>query len=252
MRRLIVADFHLDPSEPERYFAVIDALSRCGCDQLILAGDVFEAWVGDDGVTDIDRQFLEFCGHHCHDVVYIHGNRDFLISDSLLNSCGIRLVDHYMDDAMLVIHGDELCTLDHAYQAFKRKVRQPAWINTFLSKPLIERQAIAQELRRTSRETQANRAEAIGDVVDTAVDGLMENQHISVLIHGHTHRPAIHYAKGNLRAVTSDWNHSGLGVVVDSTQSELIVSLTHLSAQETVIKEQWVRQAGTPEWNRNS
>ena len=84
------------------------------------------------------------------------------------------------------------------------------------------------------------------------VEGLMENQHASVLIHGHTHRPAIHYAEGNLRAVTSDWTHSGLGVVIDSTQSELIVGLTHLSAQGAVIKEQWVCQAGTPEWNRNS
>ena len=252
MRRLIVSDFHLDPSEPERYFAVIDALSQCECDQLILAGDVFEAWVGDDGVTDIDRQFLKFCSQHCDDVVFIHGNRDFLISDGFLSSFGIRLEARYMGDAILVIHGDELCTLDHAYQAFKREVRQPEWINTFLNKPLIERQAIAEELRRTSRETQANRAEAIGDAVDEAVDGLMENQRASVLIHGHTHRPAIHYAKGNLRAVTSDWTHSGLGVVVDSMQSELIVSLTHLSAQGAVIKEQWVRQAGTPEWNLNS
>ena len=60
MRRLIVSDFHLDPAEPERYFAVIDALSRCDCDQLILAGDVFEVWVGDDGATDVDEQFLKF------------------------------------------------------------------------------------------------------------------------------------------------------------------------------------------------
>ena len=59
MRRLIVSDFHLDPSGTERYYSVIDALSQCECDQLILAGDVFEAWVGDDGVTDVDRQFLE-------------------------------------------------------------------------------------------------------------------------------------------------------------------------------------------------
>lgn len=252
MRRLIVSDFHLDPSEPERYFAIIDALSQCKCDQLILAGDIFEAWVGDDGVTDVDRHFLEFCGQHCDDVVFIHGNRDFLISDGFLTSFGIRLESQYLGDAILVIHGDELCTLDHAYQAFKREVRQPEWIQTFLNKPLIERQAIAEELRRTSRETQANRAEAIGDAVDEAVDGLMENQRASVLIHGHTHRPAMHYAKGNLRAVTSDWTHSGLGVVVDSMPSELTVSLTHLSAQGALIKEQWVRQTGTPEWNRNS
>ena len=252
MRRLIVSDFHLDPSEPGRYFAVIDALSQCECDQLILAGDVFEAWVGDDGVTDVDRQFLEFCGQHCDDVVFIHGNRDFLISDTFLDAFGIRLVAHYMDDAILVIHGDELCTSDHAYQATKLEVRQPSWINAFLTKPLVERQTIAQELRRASRETQANRAEAIGDAVDTAVEGLMENQHVSVLVHGHTHRPAIHYAEGNLRAVTSDWTHSGLGVVIDSTQSEMILSLTHLSANGAVIKEQWARQAGTPEWNRNS
>ncbi len=252
MRRLVVSDFHLDPSDPARYRAVMEALSHCVCDQLILAGDVFEAWVGDDGGADIDREFLEFCGGHSDDALFIHGNRDFLISEQYLNEFKIRLVDRYATDEFIVIHGDELCTLDHAYQTFKQEVRQPAWIKQFLEKPLSERQAIAEGLRQASRESQANRPEAIGDAVDSEIDLWMRNFGATLMIHGHTHRPAIHQAKTGLRAVTSDWNSSGIGVFIDTSDSIQTVSLAHISDKGSTTAEQWSRQIGTPEWKRNS
>ena len=99
--------------------------------QLILAGDIFEAWVGDDGATEHDRQFLEFCGGHSGDTLFIRGNRDFLIRHEFLQIFEIRLVEHLVCDGMIVIHGDELCTNDHAYQSFKQEVRQSAWIEQF-------------------------------------------------------------------------------------------------------------------------
>jgi UDP-2,3-diacylglucosamine hydrolase len=252
MRRLVVSDFHLDPSEPTHYRAAMEALGHCGCDQLILAGDIFEAWVGDDGATDDDRQFLEFCGGHSDDTLFIHGNRDFLIHENYLNQFDIRLVDRYIEDELIIIHGDELCTLDHAYQTYKQEVRQPSWINEFLAKPLSERQAIANKLRQASRETQANRAEAIGDAVDSEINRWMSDYKAKLLVHGHTHRPALHQTKEGLRAVTSDWAGSGIGVFIDTTDSEQIVSLTHLSTNGPTMTEQWSRQAGTPEWKRNS
>lgn len=252
MRRLVVSDFHLDPSEPARYRAAMDALAHCPRDQLILAGDIFEAWVGEDGATDADHQFLEFCGGHSDDTLFIHGNRDFLISQNYLQQFDIQLIDRYVDDELIVIHGDELCTLDHAYQTFKQEVRQASWMNEFLAKPLSERQAIADGLRQASRETQANRAEAIGDAVDSEINRWMADYEAKLLVHGHTHRPALHWTAVGLRAVTSDWNDSGVGVFIDTTDSEQIVSLAHLSPNGAVIREQWFRQAGTPEWKRNS
>jgi UDP-2,3-diacylglucosamine hydrolase len=252
MRRLVVSDFHLDPSEPARYRTAMDALGHCPCDQLILAGDIFEAWVGDDGATDADYQFLEFCGGHSDDTLFIHGNRDFLISKNYLRQFDIQLVDRYVSDELIIMHGDELCTLDHAYQTFKQEVRQPAWMNEFLAKPLSERQAIADGLRQASRETQANRAEAIGDAVDSEINRWMADYAAKLLVHGHTHRPALHRTAVGLRAVTSDWTDSGIGVFIDTTDSEQIVSLAHLSTSGPTITEQWLRQVGTPEWKRNS
>ena len=252
MRRLIVSDFHLDPAEPARYQAAIEALSHCTCDQLILAGDIFEAWVGDDGATEHDEQFLQFCGGHSGDTLFIRGNRDFLIRHEFLQIFEIRLVEHLVCDGMIVIHGDELCTNDHAYQSFKQEVRQSAWIEQFLQKPLPDRQEIAEGLRQASREAQANRPEAIGDAVSSEIELWMTRYSAAVLVHGHTHRPAIQPTQTGLRAVTSDWGYTGIGIFADTLDSKQIISLAHLSPTGPVISEQWSRQAGMPEWKRNS
>lgn len=252
MRRLVVSDFHLDPDDPGRYQSAIDALSRCPCDQLILAGDVFEAWIGDDGTTELDAQFLDFCGAHSQDTVFIHGNRDFLISPKLLSRHNIRLIDCIATKELIVIHGDELCTLDQAYQNFKKEVREPSWIAAFLQKPLAERQAIAKSLRQASRETQANRADAIGDAVDSEVSQLLQEYGCNLLIHGHTHRPGIHQQFAGLRAVTSDWGHSGIGVLIETKDHQQNVSLCRLSPDQFELLEHWSYALGTPEWKRNS
>ena len=63
MRQLVVSDFHLDPTEPARYRAAMASINRCPCDQLILAGDIFDAWVGDDNASPLDEEFLDFCGN---------------------------------------------------------------------------------------------------------------------------------------------------------------------------------------------
>ena len=166
MRQLIVSDFHLDPIDPSRYHAATEAITRCPCDQLILAGDIFETWIGDDGATELDFKFLEFCGGHSGDTLFIHGNRDFLITGDYLQSLGISLVEKIAGPDLIVIHGDELCTNDHGYQEFRKKVRTTSWADTFLNKSLAERQTIAQDLRQASRESQANRAESISDAVE--------------------------------------------------------------------------------------
>ena len=252
MRQLVVSDFHLDPTEPARYRAVVASLNRCHCDQLILAGDVFDAWVGDDNASPLDEEFLDFCGNFTADTQFILGNRDFLISGEYLAQRGIRLVEMVAESQLVVIHGDELCIRDHGYQAFKQEVRDPVWVANFLEKSLGERQQIAQGLRQASRETQANRAEAIGDAVDSEVNDWMSRFDSQLLVHGHTHRPAIHAAPYGLRAVSSDWGDSGVGVLIEHQSEQQTVSLINLSPTAMTKKEQWSRQAGTPEWKRNS
>lgn len=250
---LIVSDLHLDPSEPSRYEAALDAISQCPVDRLILAGDIFEAWVGDDGATDLDQSLLTDLGQKAESVWFIPGNRDFLVSADYLSQFSIQRTEFLVFDRVLVVHGDELCTADTDYQAFKAEVRAPAWQKEFLEKPLAERQAIAEGLRKASRETQANRPEAIGDVVVEAVDQAMAEHQVDALVHGHTHRPQIHAGPLGLRAVTSDWGLQGIGVWVRSDPLDnLEIRSVELGPGTVRRLDVWSRQAGTPEWNRNS
>jgi len=252
MRQLIVSDFHLDPNDSSRYSAVTEAITRCPCDQLILAGDIFETWIGDDGATEFDLKFLKFCGGHSGDTLFIHGNRDFLITGDYLRSFGISLVEKIANPNLIVIHGDQLCINDHYYQEFRKKVRSSSWAEAFLNKPLAERQTIAQGIRQASRETQANLAASISDAVESEIQKWLQRFSATLLIHGHTHRPAVHSHPFGLRCVTSDWGMSGTGVLVDTRDDLTNVSLCRMSPDDIIVIEQWTRHAGTPEWKRNS
>lgn len=253
IRSLIISDLHLDPHDPDRYAAVKSGVSQVACDQLVLAGDIFEAWIGEDGARDEDIALLEFFGAHSDNTVLIAGNRDFLLSEQWLATFQIQLKPMLQLPGALIIHGDELCTLDHAYQTFKAEVRNPQWQTEFLAKPLAERQAIAQGLRQASRENQANRPESIGDAVDSTVALWMHDYVVDLLIHGHTHRPAVHFNPNGIRAVTSDWNDSGIGYVLDhDAPKQRTLSQVYIAPDAIEVREQWCYTAGTPEWKRNS
>lgn len=253
IRSLIISDLHLDPRDPDRYNAIKMAVAQVACDQLVLAGDIFEAWIGEDGASDEDIALLEFFGAHSDHTILIAGNRDFLLSEQWLATFQIQLKPMLELPGTLVIHGDELCTLDHAYQTFKAEVRNPQWQSEFLAKPLAERQAIAQGLRQASRENQANRPESIGDAVDSTIALWMDDYAVDLLIHGHTHRPAVHPSPNGLRAVTSDWEDSGIGYVLDHDgANKRTLSQLHIAPDAIQVRAQWRYTAGTPEWKRNS
>ena len=253
MRQLVISDLHLDPSFPGRYEAAISSIKHSRCDQFILAGDIFEAWVGDDGAASLDSEFLEFCGGHSADTVFLHGNRDFLISSNILNRHNIRLITPPLHKfEVVIIHGDELCTDDHSYQQFRSEVRSPQWVREFLRKPLKERLEIAAELRQVSREAQANRPETICDAAQKTIDFWMANNNSNLLIHGHTHRPAVHIETRGIRVVTSDWEESGVGVVLETIAGIQKLQLSLLSPDGIGILEEWQRGDGMPEWKRNS
>ena len=111
---------------------------------------------------------------------------------------------------------------------------------------------IAQSLRQASRESQANRAESISDAVESEIQQWLQQFRSRLLIHGHTHRPAVHAHPLGLRCVTSDWGLSGIGVFVVTEDDVITVSLCHLSRDNITATEQWTRYPGTPEWKRNS
>ena len=159
----------------------------------------------------------------------MHGNRDFLIGQSFCSDVDAQLIDdgriiQLNNKPVILMHGDTLCTQDVQYLAFRDIVRNPAWQHDFLSKPISERLAIAQQLRQKSQESAADKSEYIMDVDQTEVSKKLNANQCDTLIHGHTHRPAIHSLTnpaGGHRYVLGDWDEHGWMIVADKSGIEL-------------------------------
>lgn len=217
---LFISDLHLDPSRPAVTRALLDLLENRAkaADAVYILGDLFEVWVGDDDDAPLSRQVvpaLKSLTGGGIPVYLIRGNRDFLIGEGFSRETGCRLlpdpsVISLYGRPVLIMHGDLLCTDDTDYQAFRAECRSETWQQAVLSKPLVERRALAARLRQDSREASGNKAEDIMDVNRQTVTRFMEEHDADLLIHGHTHRPDIHPLDGTdhplTRIVLGDWD----------------------------------------------
>lgn len=203
MTTLFISDLHLDPSRPaiiREFIELIETGARGAFTSLYILGDFVEYWIGDDdkahGLNDA-FDALKRVTQRGIPVFLMHGNRDFLVGENFAKQYGITLlndpaiIDLYGQSALLM-HGDTLCTDDVDYQKFRNMVRDPAWQAGFMNKPLEERRTIVKNLRETSKQATGNKTDAIMDVNQTAVEQAMRKHDVTLLIHGHTHRPAIH------------------------------------------------------------
>ncbi len=223
MSTLFISDLHLDASQAARVDGFIDWLDRqAGRNHHIyILGDLFEAWIGDDDDAPPGpavRAALARCNRAGTAVSLMHGNRDFLISEAFLADSACRLlpdpavVDLYGRPALLM-HGDLLCSDDHDYQRIRRQVRDPHWQRDILSRPLAERRELARQARRQSRLSMLGKSRDIMDVNADTVAETVARHGVDLLIHGHTHRPAIHPPappeRRFTRVVLGDWGDSG-------------------------------------------
>jgi len=195
---------------------------------LYVLGDLFEAWVGDDDPGEPGASVcsaLKALAASGVPVFLMRGNRDFLFGPGIAARSGARLLpDPCVVDLhgrpTLLMHGDLLCRDDVGYQAFRRQVRDPDWQAQFLAQPLAARHAFAAKARAASREHQSGMAESIADVNAAAVAEAMARHGVDRLIHGHTHRPAIHALTVNdrpaSRVVLGDWYEQGSVLSVDA------------------------------------
>jgi UDP-2,3-diacylglucosamine hydrolase len=144
----------------------------------------------------------------------MHGNRDFLLGDAYARRARMTLlpdpsVIEIEGERVLLMHGDTLCTDDVPYQKFRAQTRDPNWQRAFLARPVAERQQFAEQARAESKRYTRSVADAITDVNENAVRGALRDHDVDRLLHGHTHRPAIHrLAVGGstaLRIVLGDW-----------------------------------------------
>jgi UDP-2,3-diacylglucosamine hydrolase len=210
-----ISDLHLAEDTPRGFDAWQHYLLGTRADALLILGDLFEAWVGDDsrheGFEARCAAVLKQAAARCY-VGFMVGNRDFLIGPAMLADCGVHALPDptvvtAFGERLLLTHGDALCLADLEYQAFRRVVRNPAWQAEQLARPLAQRRALAKQMREQSSGMHAQRAPA--DWVDVDVSTAttwMNAANSRVMIHGHTHRPADERWPGGFeRHVLSDW-----------------------------------------------
>jgi UDP-2,3-diacylglucosamine hydrolase len=219
-----ISDLHLSAEHPRTTRIFLDYLSGAArrAERLYILGDLFESWAGDDDLHEPEHRPVVVAMRELADagvdILVMHGNRDFLLGERFAAASGAVLiadptpVDLYGQRALLT-HGDALCTDDVEYQEFRRMVRDATWQHNFTSQPLATRKAQIAALRSRSREAKAGKAEYIMDVNADAVAALLRSYGLpSLLIHGHTHRPARHALEVDgvrcERIVLGDWGAS--------------------------------------------
>ncbi|HJR12147.1 MAG TPA: UDP-2,3-diacylglucosamine diphosphatase [Rhodanobacteraceae bacterium] len=235
MVTLFVSDLHLDDARPQ----IVEDFERfCAgeartADALYVLGDLFEAYVGDDDDAALNARIASALHGVAAAGVPVHfivGNRDFLLGEAYASRCGMDLLDDGVivdlyGTPTLILHGDVLCTDDTAYLAFRKQVRDPAWQKAFLARPLVERRAFAAQARDASLTHTSTTDMAIMDVSLNAVESALRQADVTRMIHGHTHRPAIHDftldGKPAQRTVLGDWYEQGSVLRVTPDGAEL-------------------------------
>ena len=234
VRQVLISDLHLSSDEPALVQAFLALLDDClalpALKRLFILGDWFEVWLGDDVYLSLLKEKRSDEARQGHwltpliiklkqlriqgcEILVMHGNRDFLLGRGFCHLFGGELIEEPYNLTVgqqyyRLEHGDALCTDDKKYQLFRRVMRHRMTQWYLLNKPLEKRLAIADKMRKNSQQNNANKAAYIMDVNDDAVATVMTNN--DALLHGHTHRPAIHpIANGKKRYVLGDWRLLG-------------------------------------------
>ena len=220
---LFISDLHLDANRPDTsqlFYHFLDNIAPAA-QALYILGDLFEVWIGDDDPSDFAQQILhklKQASERGLPIFVMFGNRDFLMGEQFEKISGCTLIVEPLKIDLfgtqtLLLHGDTLCIDDLEYQAFRVQVRDPQRQQWFLSKPFVERIQIAKQARDASRTSTQTKSMGIMDVNSNAVLEAFRKEGVTQMIHGHTHRPAIHKIpteQGELvRIVLADWYQHG-------------------------------------------
>lgn len=230
----LLSDVHLSAHTPRTNAAFCQTLARARLEAsgLIILGDLFEVWLGDDSLSLLHDESSPFswllpiidalAAFGSHRPLWIgRGNRDFLLGEAF----AARVAGHLLADiahlrlsqsvhtGYAVCHGDTLCTDDTDYREFRTQVRADSWRENFMSLPLTERMSLVANLRQGSEQRKQQLPAAIMDVNQDAVNALMRSLNETGLIHGHTHRPDHHVwqhqGRTQERWVLPDWDFDG-------------------------------------------
>lgn len=223
MTTLFISDLHLEGNRPEigeQFVGFLEGEAQ-NADALYILGDLFESWVGDDDpnphYAEMKTAIRELSDSGVP-VYFMHGNRDFMIGERFADEAGVTILPDPLPvelygRSVLLSHGDALCTDDAEYQQVRQMTRNPEWQAMMRAKPLEERLAFAADARTKSQQRNAMLPEAIMDVNQQAVEATVAAHDVDILLHGHTHRPAIHTfdvdGRERRRIVLGDWYEQG-------------------------------------------
>ncbi len=231
-----IADLHLSENRPDITACFLTFLQHeaIEAEQLYILGDLFEYWVGDDDDAPFViavAQALLALKQTGTQIYFIQGNRDFLLGKRYAKKCGMTLLSDVEKISLyehdyVILHGDTLCVDDIDYQAFRRKSRSWWWQAIIKSLPLFLRKKIAADYRKKSAHANAMKSQEIMDVTQSEVEAVIQAFGVNTMIHGHTHRPAVHqFALGDQqkeRVVLGDWYEQGAWLKVTPEGFELL------------------------------
>ncbi|MFK7698368.1 UDP-2,3-diacylglucosamine diphosphatase [Pseudomonas caspiana] len=232
---LLISDLHLQEERPDITRAFLDLIAGRARDAqaLYILGDFFEVWIGDDAMSPFQRsicQALRALSDSGTQIFLMHGNRDFMIGRAFCKAAGCTLlpdpsVVQLNGEPVLLMHGDSLCTRDEGYIRMRRYLRNPLTLFVLRNLPKSTRHKLARKLRNESRSQTRMKANDIVDVTPEEVPEVMQQFGVRTLIHGHTHRPAIHKLQigdqAARRIVLGDWDKQGWAVQVDEQGFQL-------------------------------
>lgn len=213
MLRIFIADLHLRADAPHQA-RFVDFLHGLGAhSELYVLGDLFDLWLGDD--LDLPRYQPVICALHAYaergGVAHVMvGNHDFLIGEAFFAQSRARplpdpsLIEH-AGRRLLLTHGDALCLADRDYQAFRERIRHPAFVAQFLAQAAQQRIATAREFQDASRTATASKSAAVMDVDADAANAALVEAGAGLLLHGHTHRPGVQRLSAGRRVVLGPW-----------------------------------------------
>lgn len=232
MTTLFISDLHLSPTQPELIQVTVDFLAQQApkIDQLYILGDLFNTWLGDDIVPDEFQPLID-------QLVKLHqvgiksylmvGNRDFMMGKAFTARCGMTLLSDPTliklgQHKVLLMHGDSLCIDDVSYQRYRRWSRNRFLQRCFLMLSANYRQGISDKIKQKSRQQKQHKSATIMDANNHEVSRVMAKYQVDYLLHGHTHRPAIHsLGQDQYRIVLGDWQQQPSFIVFDGYQLQL-------------------------------
>jgi len=236
MKTYFISDLHLTPSRPDItdcFFTFMEN-EAVEADALYVLGDLFEFWIGDDDKSDfaqsIRQAFIDLIakGVPCY---FTQGNRDFLVGKRFAKQTGVQLLDeveviNIYGKKAVVLHGDTLCTEDVKYLAFREKVHQP-WLQWVFNRiPFFVKKKIVSKVQSDIKDDKQTKSLDIMDVTQSEVEKVMQDNRVDLMIHGHTHRPNVHYFDNDkheqqTRIVLGDWYTQGSVLVMTPEGFEL-------------------------------